>query len=171
MNWTWGQQRHFHKSFYGCHQLCRTWARAVFSFQSPQLGGLRPRPSRWDSACSVQTAGLRGVLQSLLAPTRGSHHNHFLSSLTWNLEAEIQVKHLLCFVHPTNFVKFFVHLLLPSLPILSCVNVNWMPVNLCVFRKRSPQWPIMLEGINDNQFYTFLCIHAFNIQVFLQVLK
>ena len=24
MNSTWGQQRHFHKSFYGCHQLDRT---------------------------------------------------------------------------------------------------------------------------------------------------
>ena len=91
MNSTWGQQRHFHKSFYGCHHLGRTWAKAVFSFQSPRPHGLHPdsppgHSDRFD--CLDQISGLRGVLQSLLAQTRrGSHHNHFLPSLTWNLKS------------------------------------------------------------------------------------
>ena len=116
MSSTWGQQRHFHKSFYGCHLLGRTWARAVFSFQSPHgLHGLQPRLSHWDySAFSVLAAGLLGVLQSLLAPTQGSHHNHFLSSLTWNLETEIQVKHW-----REAAISFYALCTLPILLILS----------------------------------------------------
>ena len=93
MSSTWGQQRHFHKSFYGSHHLGRTWAKAVFSFQSPQAHG-PPPPCHWDHwGCSQARTGLHGVLQSLLAQTRqGSHHNHFLPSLTWNLKAKILMK-------------------------------------------------------------------------------
>ena len=91
MNSTWGQQRHFHKSFYGSHHLGRTWAKAVFSFQSLRPHGPLPDspPGHSDRCdCLDQISGLRGVLQSLLAQTRqGSRHNHFLPSLTWNLKS------------------------------------------------------------------------------------
>ena len=104
MNRTWGQRRHFHKSFYGCHHLDRTWARAVFSFQSPPRRDLHSPPSHWGrSAHSDQTAGQPGVLQSLLAPTWGGcHPDHCLPSLIWNLE---KLKFRLCLIFICSLSK------------------------------------------------------------------